>query len=196
MHKGFGMFGIVVVDFSNDKIYPGRTNYNFWTAFHQWGMILCWTIGVDLFIFAGRYIKTIAFYHYIHSVGFVSISAITIVSVYGLWSELTSNGNFWVYPGFQQFSNAGFVHYSMGVTIICMIFFQMIGGVNLWNKLVSRSFENVLIKTGSVGWFRLSHNVFGGILWILTRINCWIGTGLSFDLFLRYNHTPNIYYKI
>ena len=122
MHHGLGMFGIVNVDFSNDQKYPGKRRYEFWVAFHQWGLLLSWTFGIDLAILIARYSKTIPFYHLLHSILVGLASVVTLVSVFGLMVWQIANGNFFIYPGFTRWESvSGFFHYTTGLVIVVLL---------------------------------------------------------------------------
>lgn len=76
-HHEQGKCGVVVVDFSNNKQYEHKTNYDFWKEFHNWGLMISWTLGIDLLVLLGRYGRTLKYYHYLHGIGFCIIYIVT-----------------------------------------------------------------------------------------------------------------------
>jgi hypothetical protein len=79
-HSGVGTFGLVIVDFSNDKVYHNSSNYNWVVMFHVWGLLICWTFVVDVLILWGRYAKSTKYYYEVHSWGMMAMVVVSLTA--------------------------------------------------------------------------------------------------------------------
>lgn len=120
-HSGYGEYGIVIVDFINNKVYPGRQNHSSIVWSHAWAMMICWTIGVDVMILLGRFGKQAPAYAWIHGVSNKLIYLVTLIAVFGMIAKNVADDNFFVY-------SAAKIHGALGIIIIILGFGQMCGG--------------------------------------------------------------------